>query len=422
MRPWFNLAMSAAGGVTWGSGGSGLDRQNRQTEEEPQRPVNTTSSRKTARTSVLRPDRSEPLSRPGRARRQDASDRPESAKRPRRWSEPAWSSLSDEGILALRFCDLGVRIPGTQLEGRIDQLYDELERHGLRFRPHCWLSEEWFSPDGTPGIAIPFYLSHPRLMKLEYRQMLEVEGGGAESCMRLLRHETGHAIDSAYRLRRRRKWQELFGKPGRPYPDVYRPNPRSRNFVLHLDSWYAQSHPTEDFAETFAVWLKPGSGWRKSYQGWPALKKLEYVDDVMRKLAGTPPPVRDRSHIEPLSRNRATLWEHYRDKRARYRSDCVEMYDRELLRLFPPGTNGGPRRSAAAFLRRERANLRRVVAQGTGQHPYTIEQVLSDMIVRSRELGLQVPPPESLARLKVAVVLSVGTLNYILGSRPQVSL
>ena len=26
---------------------------------------------------------------------------------------------------------------------------------------------------------------------------------------------------------------------------------------MHLDPWYAQSHPDEDFAETFAVWLTP---------------------------------------------------------------------------------------------------------------------------------------------------------------------
>ena len=30
---------------------------------------------------------------------------------------------------------------------------------------------------------------------------------------------------------------------------------------------YAASHPEEDFAETFAVWLTPRSNWRQSFPG-----------------------------------------------------------------------------------------------------------------------------------------------------------
>ena len=123
------------------------------------------------------------------------------------------------------------------------------------------------------AIAIPFYLAHPRLEKLEEAQMLEVEGGEHEWCMRILRHEAGHAIDNAFRLRRRRQRQHTFGSPSQPYPEFYTPKPYSKSFVLHLDSWYAQSHPDEDFAETFAVWLTPNSEWRQRYAGWRALRK-----------------------------------------------------------------------------------------------------------------------------------------------------
>ena len=137
-----------------------------------------------------------------------------------------------------------------------------------------------------PGIAIPFYLAHPRLRRLELTQVLEIEGGTREWCMMILRHEAGHAIENAYRLRQRPKRQALFGKSSEPYPDSYAPKPYSRSFVVHLDSWYAQSHPDEDFAETFAVWLTPGSNWRERYAGWPALRKLEYVDELMRGIAG----------------------------------------------------------------------------------------------------------------------------------------
>ena len=163
----------------------------------------------------------------------------------------------DEQLLDLRLSDLDVRIEGSDLEERIAELGAELEAKGLRFRPHFWLADEWFCPDGVPGIAIPFYLAHPRLRRLELTQVLEIEGGTREWCMMILRHEAGHAIENAYRLRQRPKRQALFGKSSEPYPDSYAAKPYSRSFVVHLDSWYAQSHPDEDFAETFAVWLTP---------------------------------------------------------------------------------------------------------------------------------------------------------------------
>jgi hypothetical protein len=153
---------------------------------------------------------------------------------------PDWPELSDEALLDLRFCDLGLQIEGSWLEPRLITLYDELAARGLTFKPHAWISAEWFSPDGVPGIAIPFYLAHPRLMKLEEAQMLEVEGGTPEWCMQILRHEAGHAFDNAYALRRRRRRVRLFGSPSVAYPDFYLPRPYSKSFVLHLDSWLAE--------------------------------------------------------------------------------------------------------------------------------------------------------------------------------------
>ena len=57
-----------------------------------------------------------------------------------------WVVLKDDELLQKRICDLGVHIPGSELEGRIEQLYDELGAHGLAFRPACYLGDEWFSP------------------------------------------------------------------------------------------------------------------------------------------------------------------------------------------------------------------------------------------------------------------------------------
>ena len=248
--------------------------------------------------------------------------------------ESEWAAWPDEKLLNMRLCDLQLEIQGTDLEKQIEHLYHELENWGLGFRPFFWLSDDWFTPDGVSGIAIPFYLAHPRLARLELNQMFEVEGGTPEWCMRILRHESGHAIENAYLLRRRRRRQKLFGKSSKAYPEHYTPKPYSKRFVLHLDSWYAQSHPDEDFAETFAVWLDPNSMWQERYAGWPVLKKLQYVDQLMRELAKRDPLAAPQRHVEPVSRLTKTLREHYQKKRRHYGLEHPDFYDRDLRRLF----------------------------------------------------------------------------------------
>src|SRR5580658_2387330 len=146
----------------------------------------------------------------------------------RRKARP-WVRLSDEELLRMRFCDLKLSIERSPLARQVRRLYGELQRRGLSLRPHVWLSEEWFSPDGVPGIAVPFYLAHPRLERLERRIMRDVEGGNSRLLLRILRHEAGHAFDSAYRLRRRALWRALFGPASRPYRALYRARPASHN-------------------------------------------------------------------------------------------------------------------------------------------------------------------------------------------------
>ncbi len=322
----------------------------------------------------------------------------------------------------VRICDLGLKIEGTLLEKRIDRLYEELEQRQLAFRPHCWLSEEWFCPDGVPGIAIPFYLAHPRLVRLERAQMLEVEGGTEEWCMRILRHEAGHAIDNAFNLHRKRSWTGMFGKYSVPYPDRYQPKPYSKSYVLHLDPWYAQSHPSEDYSETFAVWLKPRSRWRTQYAGWPVLRKLEYVDGLMRLVRRQEPLVRSTRIVEPVYKIRKTLGEHYEQKRARYKTVRPSAFDRDLLRLFSNAPEHARQKTAAGFLRRVRPELRHAVARWTGEYQYTIDQVLNEMIDRCRELKLRLVRTESETRQDALVVLTVQTMNYLHSGRHRYAL
>jgi hypothetical protein len=319
-------------------------------------------------------------------------------------------------------CDLDVDLETPFLKECISQVLEDLERQGIAFKPHFWMSAEWFTPTGIPGCAVPFYLAHPRLMRLERKQMLDVEGGTAPSCMKILRHEVGHAIDHAYHLHRRRKWQQIFGKSSKPYPEFYQPWPFSRRYVLHLDYWYAQSHPDEDFAETFAVWLRPRSGWRKRYQGWPAMRKLEYVDELMREIARKKPAVSTRAVHEPLARIRRTLREYYAEKQKLYEKEYPSFYDQDLRRLFSAAPEHARNTSAATFLRRIRNDVRRRVARWTGEYQYTLDLVLADMISRCRELNLHVAGSERRLKTDLCILLTVQTMNYLHTGRHRMAM
>lgn len=344
------------------------------------------------------------------------------ARKGKRVREPAWTRLSDHELLQKRFCDLRLSLRGTMVERHWKEVQKDLGGRGIRFRPHLWLSEEWFSPDGVPGIAVPFYMAHPRLMRLERQIMDEVEGGNANWLTRILRHEAGHALDNAFRLRRRKGWRKAFGKPSRPYPDVYRPRPASRDYVLHLGHWYAQSHPTEDFAETFAVWLQPRARWRRDYQGWPALNKLEYVDSLMRELKGARAAVANRELIEPLSEDTRTLAEHYHQKRARYDLDRPGAYDLRLKRIFGQRSRRKRHLRASTFVRRVRPQLERLLIRRSRLHPYLVHHVLRVVIHRCRELDLVLETSQREAKRAVLGVLERIMMDILRRDRERYAL
>jgi len=348
------------------------------------------------------------------------SKRPARAQRPR---DPGWwTRLPDEELLDLRLCDLRLRIEGSPVERPLARLCRELERRGVGFRPHYWIAQEWFSPDGVPGIAIPFYLLHPRLRRLERRFMGEVEGGNEDALMQILRHEAGHAVDTAYRLRRRKAWRQTFGPPSKRYPRHYRPRPGSRRFVQHLQGWYAQSHPTEDFAETFAVWLKHGAAWRRQYAGWPALRKLEYVGETMAELRGRRPAVRARRHVEPIRIARRTLRQHYAAMVRHYRGDDSERIDKILHRVFTAERSRAGQMRASAFLRGHAPALRRRVAARLGASEYLVGELLGHLQGRSRDLRLLVRGEKRRALRRVERLLIALTARAQTGVGPWIAL
>jgi hypothetical protein len=345
-----------------------------------------------------------------------------SARRSSSTITPRWADWSDEKLLDLPLKSLRVKVGGKLLETCLDRLHAELATRGIRFRPHVWVSDEFFSPRGVSGLAVPFYLCHPRLARLEKKQMLEVEGGSAHWCMKILRHETGHALQHAYNLARLAAWRKTFGKAGAPYRSTYSPKPLSKKFVQHLGWWYAQSHPTEDFAETFAVWLRPSSRWRRTYAGWPALKKLEYVDELMADIGDRKPPNGKRIRVDTLAESRITLRDYYRRKRDRYAVDDPTIPDRDLLRLFSDDPAHARRQAASTFLRRHRGEIRERVSHWTSHPQYTVDQVLNGMILRCRTLKLRLRTSPAEARRDTLVLVTAQVMELIHRGPLQLSL
>lgn len=319
-------------------------------------------------------------------------------------SSGQWEKLPDDELLRIRICDLGLEPAGTVLESRVARLYDELDRRGIGFHPPCYLADEWLCPDRIPAIGIPFFLAHPRLVRLERRMMLEAEGETESWCMKLLRHEAGHALNYAYRLYRRTRWRELFGVFTQRYSTNYYAQPYSRRYVIHLEDNYAQAHPDEDWAETFAVWLAPDSQWQERYKGWPALRKLRYVDRVMGHIGGQPPAVRSYETPWAASRMRSTLAAYYERKRKMLGNDFPGYYDPALLRAFPPGEHAGA--SVSRLIRANRRHLVNSVSTWTHQRKFDVDKLLRKLAARSDALGCRARQGELEATVHIAALVT----------------
>jgi hypothetical protein len=307
--------------------------------------------------------------------------------------------------------DLGLKIEGSPLQPLIQQLYFELEKKGLlKFHPLCYLSDEWGCPSGEPVIGIPFYLANADLGYLE-KQTNDLED--AREIMMYLRHEAGHAFNYAYKLHRTPEWKQLFGPFRRPYHDNYRPIPFSRNFVRHLAGWYAQKHPDEDFAETFAVWLTPRSAWRKRYRGWGAMAKLRYMNRIARKL-GNVDPVRRRGHTDiTVDEMEATVAEFY--QRVNGETPLIDLaLDTDLRDIFDASKRRKTAKPAHEFLHAQRKAVVDKVAYWTGAQRPLIKKLIEVIEKRIEELNLFTDSErESEHLIQITVYVTALAMNYM---------
>ncbi len=325
-------------------------------------------------------------------------------------------------------CDLSLRIEGSPLEKLIKRLYSELERKGISFKPKCYLTDTWGCPNKVPMIGIPFYYADPALSEIEDEMHGDLEE--EHELMMSLRHEAGHAINYAYRLYELAEWKETFGPFSEPYRDYFHPNPHSKDFVRHLSQQvgqyrgriYAQKHPDEDFAETFAIWITPRSNWNQKYRNWGALNKLKFVDRLMKKIGPQKPLVTNGGLIHPIESLNFTLLEYYNKSEERYRERALGYVDDVLREIFHTNGkngkngkngNGEKRVSAGGFIEKNRHYLVDMISHWTGEGATSVAPLIDKLVARAKDLDLNFSPRRQSRKLvDVTALATTLIMNY----------
>ena len=310
--------------------------------------------------------------------------------------------------------DLGVRIAGSWLEPVLETFRGELQQKGIRLQPAFYLSNEWGVPFGTTALAIPFYLARPDLIELQAEHVGHLEGATPTEILRYLRHEMGHVVNYAYLLYEREDWVTTFGSIDQPYEEEYRPEPFSRRFVRHLPGWYAQKHPDEDWAETFAVWMTPGLDWSAEYTLWPdAIAKLKYCDRLLAELRDQTPLVTDNTPdegVEELTGSLAAFYEGHIPGPV----DLPPGLDGSLRAIFEADNPESSHPRASGLIRKLERELLASVYRWTGHFPERTRVLLRRMGERADQLQQAYDPQrETEATVALTTLVTALAMNYV---------
>lgn len=331
-----------------------------------------------------------------------------------------FSDLLDQmNILDIRICDLAkcedLSLERSWLDPLIAKLYRELKAKGIEFKPQVWVSDDWFSPDGSAGFALPFFLLHPELMELERKAKGEVEGETSSWAMKLLRHETGHALDNAFGLRRNKTRQNLFGLSSQDYPEDYEVKPYSKKYVRHLSGHYAQAHPDEDWAETFALWLTPKSNWKNKYKNWPALEKLIFVNKVMKNLDSSKQNTKVKK-VDHWTKDKRTLREFFSERSKKYARKNL-LKERKLKRDIKPILGDANSINAYQFIKAKKPQLKKQLQRSLGESSYRIDCFLKDLSLTSKKENLHFTTKN---QKEILQTLSQSAKSYIIKGNHKV--
>lgn len=302
-----------------------------------------------------------------------------------------------EKLLQMKISELGLKLEGTRMEALVNELYKELESAGILLKPRVYLTDEWGCPEGVPIIGVPFYLADEKLARIQNEILEGIEGQSDEEFLMYLRHEAGHAFNYAHKLYESEKWHELFGPYSRPYLEEFEPNPFSRKFVRHIAGWYAQKHPDEDFAETFAVWLTPNSNWQEVYKDWGCYEKLLYVDMIVREVGATEPLISGEVYdvnSEALDYSLAEYNELYSPRMV----EVPDYFAADLKVIFqkqPPVGEEDNWEPAHDFLSRYRRHITDNISYWTGLNETVVRSLVFRFIGDCRKLDLWIDLDET---------------------------
>ena len=326
-------------------------------------------------------------------------------------SGPTTWEIERSALLGRRISDLGLTIRGSRVERLVAELHAELAAKSIAFRPPVYLSDQWGCPDGTPLIGVPFYLVDERLERIEAEMSAGIEDDA--EAMRYLRHECGHAVNYAFALYERPEWRALFGPFARPYRERYRADPFSREHVRHILGWYAQKHPDEDFAETFAVWLTPGLDWRRDYAGWPAMRKLEYVERVMGEIGHLAPtaPVPAPADL-PVEAMHYTLAQHYAESDDRLPIEDERQFDGDLRRIFAAAADAPEGEPAKWFVHRHYREIVSRISYWTSEPTSIVRSLIDYLARRAGDLELRVGGLEAATLIELTAFGTAVAMNH----------
>ena len=301
--------------------------------------------------------------------------------------------------------------PADVLRACLIQLRRELKKQKIAFFPHFYFGEEpWGCIDRTGSVGVPFFLANNALRRIAERYYYAYS---KKDIMMYLRHEAGHALNYAYKLWIRPDWRETFGPFHKTYRSFYNHDPYSKDYVRYLhfigNPHYAQKHPDEDFAETFAVWLDPASKWKWNYRRWKgALHKLRYIDRLFRReRVAEHRPLRVRYNESDSYRNiRSTIAEYFEiEKKVDPR---IKEYTQDLKEIFLSGRSRSRRTMRAdLFIRNYGEHIEdELVAWLADADRRIVRSYLREVQTICRLHNLRVHPDHSTEKLVELVIVS----------------
>jgi hypothetical protein len=186
-----------------------------------------------------------------------------------------------------------------------------------------------------------------------------------------------------------------------------------------LPGWYAQKHPDEDWAETFAVWLTPGRDWRHEYAQRPAaLAKLEYCDRTMQRLNEQDPPVVAAELDEDVGELAYSLRDFYKNLPGE--SEPSAGLDGDLRAIFDDlaagleGEGGKEVVPASALIRRLERSLMADIFRWTGHFPERTRSLMRHLAKRADTLGQVYPQDaETAAIISITILVTSLAMNYV---------